>query len=106
MQRHQLGRAELAESGIALLCKPERLRVQRLLEERAREARVAEAFAALDAVEDPRELRLGVRCERVLVACGDVARDLEQLAGRVVGKDDLAREARAQTRDSSRGSCA
>jgi hypothetical protein len=97
VERHQLGRTELGEGGVTLLCEPKRLRVERLLEECAREACVPEALAALDAVEDPRELRLGVRRERVLVACGDVPRDLEQLAGRVVGEDDLAREARAQT---------
>ena len=94
-QLGQLGGAERIE--IALVGESKRLRVQRLLEQCSREARVAEAFATTNAVEDPAQLLLGVRREPVLVARRDVARDREQLVRRVVGEDDLAREARTQT---------
>src|SRR2546429_98061 len=59
---HQLLDPELVDR---IGSEAERLRVQRLLEERPGEARIAEAFAASHAVEDSAQLRLRVRRERV-----------------------------------------
>src|SRR5436853_4619022 len=77
--------------------KAERLRVQRLLEERPHEARVPEALTARGAGEDPAQRRLGSIAEHVLVVAREGMRDREQLVGRVVRERDLAREPRAQT---------
>ena len=75
---------------------PQRLGVQRLLEERAREARVAERRVALAPREDRAQRLLGTVAERVLRIAGEAAEDRDELVGRVVGELDLAREPRAQ----------
>ena len=72
-QEHELlGRRRLDLSG----GQPQRMGVESLLEDRPREARVAEALAAA-----------------LFVVDGKLARDREQLVGRVVREDDLPREA-------------
>ena len=75
---------------------PQRVRAQRLLEQRAREARVAEALAALRAVEDPSQRLDRALVEAVLAVGRELLRDRDELVGRVVRERDLAREARLQ----------
>ena len=53
---------------------PQRLRVQRLLEDRARVARVAEALAAHGRVEHRAQRLVGALGELVLVIAGELAR--------------------------------
>ena len=67
--------------------------VESLLEDRPREARVAEALAAARGVEDRAKRSLAPLTEAVFVVDGKLARDREQLVGRVVREDDLPREA-------------
>ena len=99
-QRRELVRPDLVEPAR----EPQRVRVHRLLEQRAREARVAEALASLRAVEDAAQLVDCALVERVLALGGELLRDRDELVGRVVRKRDLAREAGLQARDSTRGS--
>jgi hypothetical protein len=68
------------------------VRVERLLEDRAREAGVAEALTAPRGLEDRAKRALASLTESVLVVDGELGRDGEQLFGRVVGEDDLSRE--------------
>ena len=89
-------RVELLERAALDAGEPERLPVQRLLEDRAGVAGVAEALAAGRAGEDPLERLVRARAELVLVLGRQPARDLEQVVRRVVGEGDLAREAGAQ----------
>ena len=67
-QRGELPPVELLQRAPLQACEPQRLRVERLLEQRAREARVAEALAALGPGEDPRAASpSALSVERVLV---------------------------------------
>src|SRR5262249_44114351 len=97
-ERHQLLALELGELVAGHLREPERLRVQRLLEQRPREPCVAEALSALRRSEDPPNRLDCALAEAVLVLREELRRDREQLLGRVVRERDLAREARAQPR--------
>ena len=100
-------RARLRSAALDVaLAEPQRLCVQRLLEERAREACVAERLVALGAREDRAQRVLGALAERVLGLGGEAREDLDEILRRVVGEVDLAREARTETRDSTRGSAA
>src|SRR6266540_6135007 len=94
-QHHQLRSVELRQLRALQAGQPQRLRVERLLEERAREPRVPEAFTAGRPPEDsPQNLRRAL-VERVLVVCGELLGDRKQLVRRVVREGDLPREARA-----------
>src|SRR4051812_3703421 len=95
LQGHQLGVAELLD---VTLTEPERLRVERLLEQRARESRIPEALVALGTAEDRTEDIRRALHKRVLGVCGEVAEDRHELRRRVVGKIDLTRETRPETR--------
>ena len=83
-------RRELLDVAFA---EPQRLSVQRLLEERAREARVPERLVALGVVEDRAQRRVGALAEGVLGLGGEAREDLDEVVGRVVRELDLAREA-------------
>src|SRR5437763_11972279 len=85
-QRHQLLGRQVAELGAGHAREPERLRVERLLEDRPSEARVAEALGALGGVEDPAQRVLGAG-ELVLVLAREAAGDGEQLVGAVVREE-------------------
>src|SRR4029453_2434884 len=74
------------------------MRVQRLLEQRASEARVAEGRAALRAVEDLPQRFDRSLVEAVLAIRGELRRDRDQLLGRGVRERELARDARLQAR--------
>src|SRR5829696_3877229 len=92
-QRRQLIRADLADAAF----ETKGLRVQRLLEERPDEARVAEALAALRVLEDRTEADERSLVEAVFGIAGEVPADRHELLCRVIGKHDLAGEARLQT---------
>src|SRR5205085_9600821 len=91
-------RRQLLDADAAPSREPQRLRVERLLEDRPREARVAEPLAARRAVEDRPEHAFDALAEAVLGLAREPLSDRDQLVGGVVGEDDLAREARAQPR--------
>ena len=91
-------RLSSCERGSLQARQPQRLPVERLLEDRARVARVAEPLAARCAGEDPLERLVRARPELVLVLGRQPVRDLEQIGRRVVGERDLAGEAGAQAR--------
>ena len=77
--------------------KPQRVRVQRLLEQRPRESSVAEALAAARAVEDLPERALGTLAEGVLALGDEPARDRDELLGSCSrGKSIFARSASAR----------
>ena len=76
---------------------PQRVRVQRLLEQRAREARVAEALAALRRRRgSARSASTAPSSKRYSSPAANFAVIATQLVGRVVRERDLAREARLQ----------
>src|SRR6185437_1487504 len=70
---------QLLETALALAGEPQRVRVQRLLEDRAREAGVAVALATLGAGEDPPELLGAGRIDPVLVLAREALRDRDEL---------------------------
>ena len=98
LEPHQLLGVELVERASGDAGETQRLRVQRLLEDRPRVAGVAEALPALRSVERPPQRRLRSLRQEVLALAREAPRDREQLVGRVVGEDDLAREPRPQAR--------
>ena len=79
-EAHELGRIEIGERGTRDAGQPQRLRVQRLLEDRARKARVAKALTAFGALEDLTERLPGALAERVLALVRELGRDLQELA--------------------------
>jgi hypothetical protein len=72
--------------------------VHGLLEDRPREAGIPEPLAARSEVEDRAERHLRSCFQRVFVLLHEAARDLEELLGRVVRKDDLTCEAGPEPR--------
>ena len=82
--RDEIGRRQARELGLrqqvdVALAEPERLCVQRLLEQRAREACVAERLVALGAREDRAEGVVGPLAERVLGLGGEEREDLDEV---------------------------
>ena len=104
--RHQAGELGSGQRLDVTLAEPERLRVQRLLEERAREARVAERLVALGAREDRAQRVLGALAERVLATRRRSARrSRRDRPSSSRGSRSRARSANAD-RDSTRGTAA
>src|SRR5207244_3710683 len=93
LQPHELVLGQRLDVALA---EPQRLRVQRLFEQRAREAGVPERLGALRALEDRAQRLLRTVAEGVLRLGGEAAEDRDELVLRVVGERDLAREARTQ----------
>lgn len=93
---HELVDGQRPELAVRAFLEAQRLGVQRELEDRPRIAGVAERLTAAGSVEYVGERPLGALVEPVLAGGGEEAGDREQLAGRVVGKDDLPLEPRAK----------
>src|SRR6266511_4046017 len=93
-QRRELVRPDLVEP----FRESQRMRVQCLLEQRPREARIAEPLAALRSVEDPTQRFGSPAVEAVFAFGGELLRDCDQFVRRIVRERDLAREARLQPR--------
>src|SRR5215210_1629929 len=74
-------------------CEPKRMGAQGLLEHRARETGVSERLASLGSLEHGAKLGLRLFGEPVFELGCEATGDPGQLVSRVVGKDDLAREA-------------
>src|SRR5437763_13151116 len=97
LQRHQVVTRQARERVAADPGEAKRLRVQRLLEKRPREARIAEALVPSRTRQDRTDGDVSPFGEDVLVVARERARDRQKLVGRVVGEGDLAREARAES---------
>src|SRR5207247_6076860 len=82
-QTAQLIRVELLEPDPCRSGEPQRLRVQRLLEDRAGVARIAEALAALGLLEDAAQLPGCVAGQAILVLLREAAGNRDQLLARI-----------------------
>src|SRR3712207_2981170 len=85
-ERRYVGAVERIHTPVLAARQPQRLAVERLLEQRAGEARVAGLLTRAEATEDAAERRLGARLQRVLVLSQDVREDRFEFVRRVVGK--------------------
>src|SRR5204862_7679440 len=83
-QTHQLVGVPTPQRFLRSRREPQRLRVQRLLEDRARVACIAKAFSAFNATEDTTQLLSGGRSHAVRVLLREQLGNRDQLVGRVV----------------------
>src|SRR4051794_12827033 len=82
-ERGYVGAVELIHVPVLVARQPQRLAVERLLEQRAGEACVAGLLTRVEATEDAAERRVGARLQRVLVLGHDVGEDRFQFVRRV-----------------------
>src|SRR5918999_982877 len=66
--------------------KPQSMRIQRVLEDRPREARVTEGLSSLGRVEDPAQRSFAAFAQPVLAVEGELPGDGDELVRRVVGE--------------------
>src|SRR5919112_6291782 len=95
-ERRYVGTVERIHTAVLIARQPQRLAVERLLEQRAGEARVAGLLTMAQATEDAAERRFGARLQRVLVLAHDFREDRFEFVRRVVGEPDLASEPGAE----------